>query len=147
MKTTLYQPDMFISVFCVLTECIINVYVCTIYTKCNSTSHLWYPEVGLVQMERVQIWFGGGSGVKGSWAFVGGRWANGSRNRPCSTAPDSLIMVSAVNVFGVREWYPILSLSASTWSQNTAQNSPLLPLALSPLLPLSHLPAVVVVRL
>lgn len=29
--------------------------------------------------------------------------SNGPRNRPCSTAPDSLIMVSAVNVFGVRE--------------------------------------------
>lgn len=40
-------------------------------------------------------------GVRGSWAV--GRGSNGSRNRPCSTAPGSLIIVSAANVFGVRE--------------------------------------------
>ena len=43
----------------------------------------------------------GGGGVRSSWPV--GRGSNGSRNRPCSAAPGSLIMVSAVNVFGVRE--------------------------------------------
>lgn len=65
------------------------------------TFHPGYPQVGFVQMDGIQHWWGGGDGVRGSWAVR--RGSNGSRNRPCSVAPDSLIMVSAVNVFGVRE--------------------------------------------
>lgn len=64
-------------------------------------SHPGYPQVGFVQMEGVQHWWGGGGVVRGSWAVGWG--SNGSRNRPCSAAPGSLIIVSAVNVFGVRE--------------------------------------------
>lgn len=118
------------------------LYLCT----CVS-SHPGYPQVGYVQMESVEHWWG--SGVRGSWAV--GRGSNGSRNRPCSTAPGSLIIVSAANVFGVREWYPIPPLSAAACPQNTGQISLSLPLALSPLhLSVSpyllHLPSMLFVR-
>lgn len=70
----------------------------------------------------------GGGSARGSWAV--GRGSNGSRNRPCSAAPGSLIMLSAVNVFGVRDWYPIPPLSAAGWPWNNGQTSLPLPLAL-----------------
>lgn len=61
---------------------------------------------------------------------LGGGGSNGSRNRPCSAAPGSLIMLSAVNVFGVRDWYPIPPLSAAAWPWNNGQTPLPLPLAL-----------------
>lgn len=67
-------------------------------SACSPTFYSGRPQVGFVQMEEVQLWWAGGGEARG---WEGG--SNGSRNGPCSTTPDSLIMVSAVNVFGVRE--------------------------------------------